>query len=180
MPLYPRTSVFPVLHLHSVEPSIESEFAPHGAHDEFGQFLYCPDGHCAHGPPSGPEKLGMHWQRSIEALAIEDIVRVGQMLQLADPVTFLYVPAAHWTQAIPFGPVYPVLHVQFTSSVMPVPAVFVCHGQPVHDCDPSQFLYVPLAHSAHGPPSGPVNPATHEHTVIAATDDWFCAQVVQA
>ena len=25
-----------------------------------------------------------------------------------------------------------------------------------------------------------MNPATHEHTVIAATDDWFCAQVVHA
>ena len=111
---------------------------------------------------------------------MEDIVRLGQALQSADPVTFLYVPAAHWTQATPSGPTYPVLHVQFLNNALPVPAVFVCHGQPVHPCGPSQSLYVPLAHSAHGPPSGPVNPATHEQTVIPATDDWFCAHRVHA
>ena len=105
-------------------------------------------------------------------------MRIGQLLQFAEPVTFLYVPAAHCTQAIPFGPVYPVLHVQFTSSGMPVTAVFVCHGHAVHACGPSQSLYVPRAHSAHGPPSGPVNPGTQEQIVIAATDDWFCAHVV--
>jgi hypothetical protein len=113
----------------------------------------------------------MHWQRSIEALAIEDIVRLGQMLQSADPVTFLYVPGTHCTQAAPSGPTCPVLHVQFVNNALPVRAVFVCHGQPVHACGPSQSLYVPRAHSAHGPPSGPVNPGTQEQIVIAVTDD---------
>ena len=100
MPVYPRTSVVPVLHLHSVEPSVDPEFTLHGAHDEFGQFLYSPAGHCAHGPPSGPLKLGMHWQRSMEVLAIDDIVRLGQELHVADPVTFLYVPATHCCQEL--------------------------------------------------------------------------------
>jgi hypothetical protein len=160
-----------VSHLHSVEPSVEAEFALHCAHDEFGQFLYCPDGHCTHGPPSGPMKLGMHWQRSIEVLAMDDIVRLGQVLHVAEPVTFLYVPATHCTQATPSGPVYPMLHLQLLSSALPVPAVFVCAGQPVQDCGPSQSLYVPLAHSAHGPPSVPVNPATQEQIVLAVRDD---------
>lgn len=180
MPVYPSNSVLPVSHLHSVEPSVEPEVTPHGAHDEFGQFLYCPSGHGAHGPPSGPMKLGMHWQRSMELLAMEDIVRLGQVLHRADPVTFLYFPAAHWTQATPSDPTYPVLHVQFLNSVLPVTAVFVCAGHPVQACGPSQSLYVPLAHSAHGPPSGPVNPATQEQIVIAATDDWFCSHMVHA
>ena len=180
MPLYPRTSVFPVVHLHSVDPSVEPEFALHGAHDEFGQFLYCPDGHSPHGPPSGPAKLGMHWQRSIETLPKEDIVRLGQVLHGAAPVKFLYLPGTHATHAVPSGPVYPLLHVQFTSSALPIAAVSVNAGHVVHACEPSQSLYLPCAQSTHGPPSGPVNPGTHAQIVLAATDDWFCAHTVHA
>ena len=143
MPVYPRTSVFPVVHLHSVEPSVESEFTLHGAHDEFGQFLYFPDSHGPHGPPSGPEKLGMHWQRSIEALPIEDIVRSGHVLHGAAPVKFLYVPPAHATQAVPSGPVYPVLQTHWLSSAMPIAAVSVFTGHVAHACEPSQSLYLP-------------------------------------
>ena len=161
-------------------PSVDSEFALHGAHDEFGQFLYFPDSHGPHGPPSGPEKPGMHWQRSIEVLAMEDIVRLGQALQSADPVTFLYVPAAHWTQATPSGPTYPVLQTHWLSSALPTAAVYVNAGHVVHACEPSQSLYVPLAHCEHGPPSGPVNPGTHAQMVLPTTDDWFCAHVVHA
>jgi hypothetical protein len=39
---------------------------------------------------------------------------------------------------------------------------------------------LPTAHWAHGPPSGPVNPATHEQIGLAATEDWFCAHVVHS
>ena len=109
-----------------------------------------------------------------------DSVDVGHVGHDVEPVTSLYLPGTHATQAIPSGPVYPVLQTHWLSSALPVPAVFVYTGHTVHACDPSQSLYVPLAHSAHGPPSGPVNPATHEHTVIAVTDHWFCAHVVHA
>jgi hypothetical protein len=51
-------------------------------------------------------------------------------------------------------------------------------GHAVHACGPSQSLYFPSAHSAHGPPSGPVNPATHEQIGLAATEDWFSPHAV--
>ena len=69
---------------------------------------------------------------------------------------------------------------QLISSALPIAAVSVYKGHVVHACEPSQFLYLPCAHSAHGPPSGPVNPGTHAQIVLAATDDWFCAHVVHA
>jgi hypothetical protein len=109
-----------------------------------------------------------------------EYVFAGQATHTLAPVTFLCVPPTHATQGPPSAPVYPVLHVQLRSSALPVRSVCMFAGQVVHACGPSQFLYVLLAHSAHGPPSGPVNPSTHEHTVIPGTDDWFCAHTVQA
>ena len=96
------------------------------------------------------------------------------------PVTFLYFPPTHAVQGPPFGPVYPVLQVQLVSSVLPILALYESAGHVVHACEPSQFLYFPCAHSTHNPPSGPVNPATQEHTVIPVTDHWSCAQSVHA
>jgi hypothetical protein len=36
-----------------------------------------------------------------------------------------------------------------------------------HSPEPEAFLYVPTAHAAHGPPSGPVYPALHAQSVAA-------------
>ena len=96
------------------------------------------------------------------------------------PVTFLYLPPTHAVQGPPFGPVYPVLQVQLVSSVLLISAVFESDGHVVHACEPSQFLYFPCAHSAHGPPSGPVNPLMQEQIRLEATEDWFCVHEVQA
>jgi len=97
-----------------------------------------------------------------------------------EPLTSLYVPPTHAGQGPPFGPVYPELQVQLLSSGLPVAAAYEFAGHVVHACDPSQFLYFPTAHSAQGPPSGPVNPATHEQIILAETEDWFCAHVVHS
>ena len=96
------------------------------------------------------------------------------------PVTFLNVPPAHEGHGPPFGPAAPTLHVQFTSSVLRMAGVNEFAGHAVHACGPSQSLYVLRAHSAHGPPSGPVNPATHEQIGLAASEDWFCPHGVHS
>jgi hypothetical protein len=66
-----------------------------------------------------------------------------------------------------------MLHVQFTSSVLRMAGVNEFAGHAVHACGPSQSLYVLRAHSLQGPPSGSVNPATHEQIGLAASEDWF-------
>ena len=38
-----------------------------------------------------------------------------------DPFTSLYVPAIHAAHAVPSGPVYPLLHVQLVSCLLPIP-----------------------------------------------------------
>ncbi len=96
------------------------------------------------------------------------------------PVTLLYFPPTHAGQGPPSGPVYPTLHVQLLRSVFLVKKVYEFAGHVVHACEPSQSLYLPSAHSAHGPPSGPVNPGTHEQIRLAGTEDWFCPHEVQA
>ena len=40
-------------------------------------------------------------------------------------------------------------------------------GQPVHDPEPVALFHVPVGHTTHGPPSGPVKPALHVHTLDA-------------
>ena len=97
-----------------------------------------------------------------------------------EPVTFLYVPPTHAGHGPPSGPVYPMLQVQLLRMLFPVAGVNEFAGHTVHACGPSQSLYLPSAHSAHGPPSGPVNPATHEQIGCPASEDWFCAHVVHA
>jgi hypothetical protein len=102
----------------------------------------------------------------------------------AEPFVSLKPPASHAVQATPSGPVYPLLHVQFTSTLLPAPE-YVCAGQllnvaseiaPVsveylpaehreHGVDPFELLYVPAIHAAHSMPSGPVYPSLHVQLV---------------
>ena len=46
-------------------------------------------------------------------------VFVGHTLHAAEPETLLAVPAAHVTHGPPFGPVYPALHEQSLTFVLP-------------------------------------------------------------
>jgi hypothetical protein len=130
--------------------------------------------------PGRDLKPALHMVHDGAAVVRVEYEFAGQEGHRLLPVTSLYVPPTHATQAPPSGPVYPVLQVQFRSSALPMRAVFVYAGHAVHGCDPSQSLYVPTVHCEHGPPSGPVNPGTHEHTVLADSEDWLCAHGVQA
>ena len=112
-----------------------------------------------------------HSVHDVEALVNVENQSTLQFRHALVPVTFLYVPPTHAGQGPPSGPVYPTLQVQFTSIVFPVAGVNEFAGHTVHACGPSQSLYLPSAHSAHGPPSGPVTPGTQEQIVIAVTDD---------
>jgi hypothetical protein len=95
----------------------------------------------------------------------------GQSTYRVFPVTSLYFPTAHATQGPPSGPVWPLLQVQLLSSALPMRSVCAFVGQVVQACGPSQSLYVFFTQREHDPPSGPVNPATHEQIVIAVSDD---------
>ena len=65
------------------------------------------------------------------------------------PVAFLYCPSIHAEQGPPSGPVYPALHVQFSSALLTASMVVECAGHPVQLELASAAAYVPAAHSAH-------------------------------
>ena len=94
-----------------------------------------------------------------------------QFRQALVPVTFLYFPPTHAGHGPPSGPVYPMLQVQFVTSVFRVKKVYEFAGHVVHACEPSQSLYLPRAHSEQGPPSGPVNPLMQEQIGLAGSED---------
>ena len=99
--------------------------------------LYFPDSHLVQGPPSGPEKPGLHLQLVSDALArgetepdghevhVATIVAAGseenvsatQLVQDPDPCADLYFPAIHSTQVSPEMPVNPALQVHSEKSV---------------------------------------------------------------
>ena len=108
-------------------------------------------------------------------------------MHAAAPITFLNVPPAHSTHGpVPFGPEYPTLHWNTPLSV----AYFGRHALPfakkrsvhVHDVRPGneslpnahgvhaalpfETLNVPAAQGTHGPPFGPVKPASQMQLVI--------------
>jgi len=84
---------------------------------------------------------------------------------VAEPETFLAVPAAHATHGPTFGPEYPELHEQSLTFVLPTNE-FAFAGQLVHAALPFAGLYVAAAQAVHNPPFGPVNPALHRQFVI--------------
>ena len=47
----------------------------------------------------------------------------------------------------------------------------------MHAALPEEDLYLPAAHAAHGPPSGPVFPTSHSQTEEPQEDTVFDAQV---
>ena len=55
-----------------------------------------------------------------EAPTAAEYVPAPQSVQTADPVDVLYLPATHAVHGPPFGPVDPVLQVQFVKAALPV------------------------------------------------------------
>jgi hypothetical protein len=54
-------------------------------------------------------------------------------------------------------------------------------GHGWHPVEPTTLLYVPVAHALQTPPSGPVKPVSHGHTVSALPPvPAFAGQLVQA
>ena len=117
-------------------------------------------------------------------------------VQAVDPFTSLYVPAMHAAQVAPSGPVYPLLHVQLVSTLLPAPE-YVCAGHAlhvdsemlpvaveyfpcehrVHAAEPFTSLYVPATHASHSTPSAPVYPLLHVQLVstLLPAPEYVCA-----
>jgi hypothetical protein len=84
---------------------------------------------------------------------------------VAEPEVFLAVPAAHATHGPTSAPVYPELHEQSLTFVLPTNE-FAFAVQLVHAALPFETLYLPATQATHGPPSGPVKPASQMQLVI--------------
>ena len=101
-----------------------------------------------------------------------------QLVQLSFPGDVLYVLSAHGWHVPPFEPVYPALHAQAPSVILPdgelefpghaehVPralaptaAEYVAVAQSVHATLPVLVLYLPATQPEQTSPSGPENPA---------------------
>jgi len=102
----------------------------------------------------------------------------GQAKQAPDPRPALYWLVLHCEQLLPFSPVYPALHMQWSRDRVELPmhshAFFVMlpagekvfSGQSVQAAGPSSALYWLILHCEHGPPFSPVYPALHSQAVI--------------
>ena len=80
-----------------------------------------------------------------------------QAVQLADPVTLLYVFASQIVQLPPSGPVNPSLQMQVLNAMEPL-GDCEFNGQPVQLADPVTLLYVFSSQMAQISPFAPVNP----------------------
>ncbi len=71
--------------------------------------------------PTGEVEPAGH-ARQVEAVVAPTVVEYWaspQEVHAAVPVVSLYLPAAQAVQTPPFGPVYPILHVQLPKAVQP-------------------------------------------------------------
>ena len=80
-----------------------------------------------------------------------------QAVQLADPVTLLYVFASQIVQLPPSGPVNPSLQMQVLNAMEPMGDCELA-GQAVQLADPVTLLYVFSSQMAQISPFAPVNP----------------------
>ena len=107
--------------------------------------------HAAHCIPSGPVYPLLQVQLINIELPSAECVYAGHWLHVdssispvsveylpcehsehgAEPFTSLYVPAMHPAHAVPSDPVYPLLHVQLVSCLLPIPE-YECVGQWLH------------------------------------------------
>ena len=148
--------VKPAMHAHSHTPPL-----PAGASECAGHALHAPSPVA----PTAPEYLP-----------------APQSMHAASPVPALYLPAPHPTHGPPFGPVKPASQIHadtpalpagafafaghaehVPSSVCPVAPEYLPAPQYVHAASPAPALYLPAAQSTHGPPFGPVKPASQIH-----------------
>jgi hypothetical protein len=137
----------------------------------------------------------LHVDSEIPAVAVLYLPR-EHSVQAVDPFTSLYDPVMHAVQVAPSGPVYPLLHVQLVSTLLPAPE-YVCAGhalhvdskcspvsveyfpcgQRVHAEEPFTSLYVPATHASHSTPSAPVYPLLHVQLVstLLPAPEYVCA-----
>jgi hypothetical protein len=81
----------------------------------------------------------------------------GQPVQLAEPVTVLYVFASQIVQLPASGPVYPSLQLQFVDAVEPL-GDCEFSGQAWQLAEPVTLLYVFMLQTVQISPFGPVYP----------------------
>ena len=94
--------------------------------------------------PGGPSR-----KNPVEESIHERVLDPVKVLHAADPLTSLWVPASHATQAspTPASPVYPAAHSQLLSAVLPS-ADTALAGQAVHP-KAVVLLKVPAKHGRH-------------------------------
>ena len=163
-----------------------------------------------HVPPSGPKVPGLHLHSKREELLAGDDDNAGQLRQAkdeeaptaaeylpasqswhgSDPLTVLYLPAAHTEQGPPSFPVAPALHVQDDTLLLaggesesdghvlhddsadaPDLVEYLPDPQLLHGALPAFILYLPASHSLQGPPSLPVAPALHVQADLLSLAD---------
>eukprot|EP00290_Baffinella_frigidus_P039275 CAMPEP_0180328022 /NCGR_PEP_ID=MMETSP0988-20121125/39909_1 /TAXON_ID=697907 /ORGANISM="non described non described, Strain CCMP2293" /LENGTH=174 /DNA_ID=CAMNT_0022314837 /DNA_START=66 /DNA_END=587 /DNA_ORIENTATION=+ len=93
------------------------------------------------------------------------------------PLLALKVPGSHATHASTTN-VFPAAHEQSDDAVLPAFEKLLS-PQVVHSTDPIVPLYVPSPHWLQGPPSAPVYPKSHPHTLAPGSDVWSCPHVWQ-
>jgi acid stress-induced BolA-like protein IbaG/YrbA len=144
--------------------------------------LYFPAKHAQHVPPSGPQYPALQIQAVTVVCPVAECPEFSlQVVQAAEPLSVLYLPAAHAEHRSPYAPVYPALHRQLVSSILPL-AELEIEGQREHAALPIVALYSPATHTVHVPPSGPTDPALHRQLVfrkLALGDCEFAGHTVQ-
>jgi hypothetical protein len=140
--------------------------------------LYFPAKHAQHVPPSGPQYPALQIQAVTVVCPVAECPEFSlQAVQAAEPLSVLYVPAAHAMHVPPSGPVDPALHRQLVEfglplaelevegqlehGALPVVALYFPASQSVQTALPTAPLYFPAAHAVHVPPFAPVYPALH-------------------
>ena len=160
--------------------------APHPTHGPpFGPVKPASHAHSDTPPlPAGASECAGHALHvpSPVAPTASEYLPAPQSSHAASPVPALYLPAPHSTHGPPFGPVKPASQIHadtpalpagafafaghaehVPSSVCPVAPEYLPAPQYVHAASPAPALYLPAAQSTHGPPFGPVKPASQIH-----------------
>lgn len=116
--------------------------------------LNLPAGHTGQVPDT-PVVPTSQMQASPDVLPTGDMDEAGQLRQFDNLNWLLQVLVGQAVQPKLATLVYPVLHWQSDSTVLPVEELEL-DGHWVHVSDPDVVLYCPPAHGEHSPPPGPV------------------------
>ena len=127
MPALPATEVeFPGQAPHAAADTaavlLLYKLSPHSVQAAEPAVALCdPAAHAVHVPPSGPVNPGLHTQLvcAVDATTA-DCELLAQLVHAAEPVAVLYFPATHAVHVPPLGPVYPALHEQLCTTVLPL------------------------------------------------------------